>query len=157
MKITGTLPIALGLTLPALVGAWARAGDTSWGCSRYPGPSPGPVTERYEGREIGLGTRAIAVTWTWTPDGLRTKSIRDGQAGVTVEPGGEVFQIVLGDGTTYAASALSPEDPPRVSLLEPDRKSSREAALQGARKLELKLRSGDGRLRVVWRARMRPG
>lgn len=82
---------------------------------------------------------------------------QDKQTGRKLALTGEVFQIVLAGGQRYAASALAPEGPPRVSELAPNPRASRLAARIPGRQVEALLRSADGRLRVAWRALVRDG
>ncbi len=115
----------------------------------YPGPVPGRTVVVNGSHEIRVGNRAISAEWLWGDRGLRPVLVRDGQNSLSLT--GEVFQIVLANGQHYAASTLIPEGGPRVNALEPDPAASRLASRIKGRKVELALRSADGRLRVVWR------
>ena len=64
---------------------------------------------------------------------------------------GDVFQIVLADGTRYRASALRRQGAPAIQDLPARPDAARLAERLGGRKVELPLTSTDRRLRVAWR------
>ena len=157
---TITCLVAFGVTFASLLGVSLRAGEPAAACcgaTGYPGAPPGPVMIRCEGQTITIGNEAIAASWTWSPEGLKSRSLRDVQTGRVVALAGEAFRIVLGDGTSYAASALALEGPLRVTELAPEPRAARLSARIFGRQVELPLRSADHRLRVVWRAIARDG
>lgn len=121
----------------------------------YPGPNPGRPTIVSTSSEINVGNRAISAAWLWGDRGLRPLVFRDAQNSLSLT--GELFQIVLAKGPSYAASTLIPEGKPRVTALTPNPAASRLAARLNGRQVELSLRSADGRLRVIWRALARDG
>ena len=147
---------ALFLATLLLGGETGRAATEEQGAA-YPGPKPGPSHIRSDAPEITLGNAALEMRWRVTPDGLKARSLTAKQSGQTLVLTGEVFQIVLGEGTRYPASRLAPEGPPRVSAWSPDPTAARRAAGQPGQEMRLPLRSADGRLRVIWRAMVHDG
>ena len=121
----------------------------------YPGPVPGRPAIAVGAGEVTVGNHAVSAAWLWGDHGLRPVLFRDGRNSLSLT--GEVFQIVLADGPSYAASRLIPEGKPRITTLAPDPAASRLAARLKGRQVELALRSADGRLRVIWRALARDG
>jgi hypothetical protein len=125
------------------------------GALAYPGALPGPATITGKERTICASNAAMEMTWSWTGTGLKLQGLKDTQAAQSLALKGEVFQIELEDGHRYAASELTPVGEPRFQQLLPDLKSSRLAARIPGQQVDLKLRSKDGRMAVVWRAVLR--
>ncbi len=123
-----------------------------FGAAGYPGPSPGRVAATCDDSTITVCNAALSFSWTWTPQGLHSPSLREGPNGRTLTLGQDVFQIVLADGQRYASSAMNPVGEPRTSEVQPQTGAARLADRIAGRKVELRLRSEDGRLEVLWRA-----
>ena len=118
----------------------------------YPGPTPGPADAVIHGNRISAGNQALIATWILSETGLSPGGYRDIQSGAALEMTEDVFQIVLGDETTYRTSAMKPLGPPVVKehSVQPD--CSRLAGRVQGKQIEFPMMSDDGRLRVVWRA-----
>ncbi len=124
----------------------------SRGQAEYPGPRPGRMTIARTRTTIVVGNQAISAEWGLSPQGLRLLSVRDLQTKTSIAFKGEAFQIVLQDGTRYAASAMLTDGEPTVRELAPDAGSSSLSGRITGRKVEIPFHSADGRLRIVWRA-----
>lgn len=123
----------------------------------YPGPPPGsPHFEADNGRAT-LQNAAISQTWAFSASGIRPVKLWDVQAGRCVELKGEVFRIVLADGTSYAASGMPVRGEPRMSEIKPDPQAARLAAHSGGRRMEVALQTADRRLDVRWTASLLDG
>lgn len=128
---------------------------------RYPGPAGGPFTvETKPGNTpdtqlLELRNRALAGTWTLTDRGLAGVRFRDEAAHRALAITGEVFQILLADGTRFRASELPPRAAPHTTSLAPDPSASRLAARLPGHELRVPLRSPDGRLEAEWRVEAR--
>jgi hypothetical protein len=118
----------------------------------YPGPSPGAATIAIQGTTINVSNQALSMSWDLSVQGLRASWIRDEQLQRQLPLAGEVFQIVLKNGQRYAASTLKRESEARVVELQPDPRAARLAARIPGRQVEVRLRSADGRLQVIWSA-----
>ncbi len=118
----------------------------------YPGPTPGPADAVIHGNRISAGNQALIAAWIFSETGLSAGGYKDILTGAALEMAGDVFQVVLGDETTYRASAMKPLGPPVVKEhpVRPD--CSRLAGRVPGKQIELPMISDDGRLRVVWRA-----
>ncbi|HPA19747.1 MAG TPA: enterotoxin [Verrucomicrobiae bacterium] len=123
----------------------------------YPGASPGTAKIDCRAGRIDISNAVISISWTWANGGIRPASLRDEQAGQNIALGGEVFQVVLADGQRYAASGLAMEGEPRVREIAPETGAARLAARIAGQQAEMRLRSADGRLRLVWRALLHDG
>jgi len=120
--------------------------------AEYPGPQPGRMTIARTRTTVVVGNQAISTSWSLAPQGLRPLSVRDLQNKASLAFSGEAFQIILQDGTRYAASAMLADGEPFVSKLEPDAGSSGLSGRIPGRKVEVPFHSADDRVRVVWRA-----
>lgn len=139
---------ARALTLSAAVASAQAA---------LPPADAGPATVLSEGGRIVVSNAVIAAGWVAGDQGLRPLFVRDVANQRQLVFTGEVFEVVLTNGQRYAASALYPTGPRRVSELTPDPKAARLAGRIPGRQVELPLRSADGQLRVVWRALLHDG
>lgn len=117
-----------------------------------PGPAPGPARVERQGDLLTANNAALSMSWTVQPRSFKPHAFRHQQLGIDLPFSGEVFQIVLGDGTRYAASQLAPEGEPQITALMPDPQAARRAARLPGRQVVWPLRAADGTLRVVWRA-----
>jgi hypothetical protein len=124
----------------------------SRGETEYPGLRPGRMTIARTRTTVVVGNQAISAEWSLSPQGLRLLSVRDLQTKTSIAFNGEAFQIVLQDGTHYAASAMLTDGEPTVRELASDAGSSSLSGRITGRKAEIPFHSADGRLRVVWRA-----
>jgi len=118
----------------------------------YPGLRPGRMTIARTGTTLVVGNQAISAEWSLAPQGLRMLSVRDLRTKASLAFSGDTFQIILQDGTRYAASGMLSDGEPSVSELVPDAGSSSLSGRIPGRKVEVPFHSADGRLRVVWRA-----
>jgi len=116
------------------------------------GPKPGYTTLLSRDHTVVISNQVICAIWQTGPSGLRLKLLKDVQGGRTLRFTGELFQVVLTNGKTYAASGWLPETKPRVRELAPEADSPRLAAQSRSRVVELPLGSTDGNLRLIWRA-----
>ncbi len=130
---------------------------SSWGEVEFPGPKPGPMHINSDGQNLVVGNNTISAGWIVGGHGFRPTFIRDEQTRKTIGLNGEVFQITLADGTRYIASALHPNGKWIASRLAPDDHAARLADRTAAESVELRLRSADGRLAVLWRVIGRDG
>jgi hypothetical protein len=118
----------------------------------YPGIPPGLPNVVAASGAVCFSNRVLAATWTFSEGGLQRCVCRDAQSGSSIVLTGDVFQIVLADGTRYRASALRRQGAPAVQELPARPDAARLAERLGGRKVEVPLTSIDGRLRVAWRA-----
>jgi hypothetical protein len=118
----------------------------------YPGPQPGPAHAAVSAGLLTVSNRVIAASWTVSNRGLRPGQFSDTQTGLRLALTGQVFQIVLADGTHYQASAMLPESTPVVTDLAPQPGSARLADRVPGRTIQVPLRTPDDRLKVLWRA-----
>ena len=118
---------------------------------QYPGLRPGRMTIARTRTTVVVGNQAVSAEWSLAPQGLRLLSVRDVRTETSLAFSGEAFQIVLQDGTRYAASGMLAEGEPSVRELAPDAGSSSLSGRIPGRKVEIPFHSADGRLRVVWR------
>jgi hypothetical protein len=125
---------------------------TAHGQLKYPGPSPGAATIAVNGTTINVSNQALSMSWNLSVQGLRAGWVRDEQLQRQLPLAGEVFEIVLKGGQRYAASTLKRESEARVLELQPDPRAARLAARIPGRQVEVRLRSADGRLQVIWSA-----
>jgi hypothetical protein len=125
--------------------------STAWAELEYPGPKPDEMKITVDGQNISVGNNTISARWILSEHGLKPSFVRDEHTRESIPLNGECFQVVLTDDTHYAASTMKPEGQAVVSGLVPDPKSSRLAGRIGAVKVEIPLRSSDGRIQVVWR------
>jgi hypothetical protein len=105
-----------------------------------------------QNQKITASNAALSLSWKVLPQGLQAQTVRAEQAGRTIPFEGELFQILCADGRRYTASALISEGTPRLSDGVPDLKAARLAARLAGRQAEAAFHSGDGRLRLTWRA-----
>lgn len=117
----------------------------------YPGPQPGPAKIAQQQGRITAGNRAIVATWQLDGQGLRSLAVRDEQAKAALMLTGEVFRILLSDGTLFNASSLQQHGQVPIRKLVPAVQASRFSDRIGGRKVEVPLRSADGRIEVLWR------
>jgi hypothetical protein len=147
------VPLLRSVSLPALT--WLIAFSSAaepFGLEGYPGLPPGPFVIRTGPGEISASNAALHVSWKLQPQGLTLASVEDAATRRTLPATGPVFEIVFADGTRHAASALRPTGEPRTSTLPADPKAIWLASQTSARRVELPLRSPDGKLEVLWRA-----
>ena len=167
-ELAGIDPITLGflrpLLLPLVAGIFSSLAATAepigppTTCAiAYPGPLPGPARLSGESGTIQAGNAALELTWAWTAAGIKLQDLKDRQTGTSISLQGELYQIILADGSRYPASAMIPVGQPHFSDLVPEPRAARLAARIPGRQATLALRSTDGRLAVVWRAVMRDG
>ncbi|MCL4177603.1 MAG: enterotoxin [Verrucomicrobia bacterium] len=123
----------------------------------YPTGDPGPATMLHAGTRIVASNSVLAVSWSTGNPGLRTHSARDLRQSRELRLTGEIFDIVLADGRRYPASALESDGPVRLDNLTPDPLAAQLAARIPGQQITVPLRSPDGRLRVVWLARLHDG
>ncbi len=117
----------------------------------YPGPAPGKMKVAIKRGRISAGNHALTANWQLDDRGLRPVSLGGQQTRATVAFTGEVFQVVLADGTRLNASSLKQDGRVAVRKLVPDAQASRLAGRIAGLQLEVPLRSADGRLQVLWR------
>jgi hypothetical protein len=127
------------------------------GQASYPGATPGPAGSWLDGSRLILSNSVLSASWRVGVKGLRPESFRDLATQRQLTLTGEAFEIVLTNGERYAASALRPDGPTRLSEHVPDPKAARLANRIPGRKAEVSLHSADGRLQVVWRALLHDG
>jgi hypothetical protein len=118
----------------------------------YPGPEPDEMQISVDGKNVLAGNNTISAGWILSEHGLSRRFVRDEQTRQSISLNGECFQVILSDGTRYAASTMRPGGKTVVSRLVPDPRSSRLAGRIGGMKVEIPLRSQDGRIQVMWRA-----
>jgi hypothetical protein len=121
----------------------------------FPGPEPDQAQARVEDGGLFVGNCALSVAWRLDDERLRPAEMRNVLTRQTVPLTGEVFQIVLADGTRYPATDLLPDGEPVVSELVTNARSSGLADRIPGRQLAVPLCSADGALGVHWRAQMR--
>jgi hypothetical protein len=138
----------------AIVGAFTS--DSSQ-AAIFPGPAPGEARTEIADGSLSIGNRALSAHWSLVGGKFKLRDIRSGLDAGILSLGGESFQIFLADGTRYAASSMEVVGEPLASDLAANIASARLADQIRGRSLELRLRSSDGRLRVLWRAILHNG
>lgn len=162
----------LPLPLPAGEGQGEGSGSIDYGCLytfltivglafsiatgwsngvKYPGAEPGPAHVLMDNGIVALSNNVIVAEWTVQPRGISPVSVLDVQGQRSLMLTGEVFQIVLTDGSRYTASSLVSGGRIRLRKLKPEFKAAQLAARIAGKSVEVPLRSMDGRLRVLWR------
>ncbi|MGD0090511.1 MAG: hypothetical protein ABSE73_11380 [Planctomycetota bacterium] len=124
---------------------------------QYPGADPGPAKAAIHDSDLTLSNQALSATWQLGERGLRPVAVKSMQGERELKRSGELFQIELSDGTRYCASAMKLEKGVSSRGLEPAQAASRLAERKGGQRLEARLVSDDGRLRVTWSAALRDG
>jgi hypothetical protein len=135
--------ITVGLAL-SLANAWSAG-------VKYPGAQPGSAHASINNGTVTFCNNLIAAEWTLKPHGISLVSFRDVQGQRSLTLTGEVFQIVLTDGSRYSASGFIPDARPRLYSLKLRTKEARLAACSAGKSVELPMRSADGRLNALWR------
>ncbi|MBM4090404.1 MAG: hypothetical protein FJ276_13430 [Planctomycetes bacterium] len=118
----------------------------------YPGTAPGPAGVSIDGSEFTLSNQILTATWTFSNDRLRHARYRALERDATLEFAGDVFQLVLADGTVYRAAEMNLTGPVTVTDRPARPDSSRAADRTPERQLQASLVSADGRVQVMWRA-----
>jgi hypothetical protein len=106
---------------------------------------------------LSIGNQALSARWRISHSGLDPVDFRSGLDAQSLGLSGEAFQIILTDGTRYAATDMTLDGQAVALDLQTNAASARLADRIGGRKLELPLRSADGRLKVLWRAILHDG
>ncbi len=117
----------------------------------YPGTEPGAMSANCRGDTIVTSNQVLCAVWQTGRPGLKLNLFRDVQTGRTITFKGELFEIVLTNGTIYPASAFIPTSKPRVRLIPATPLSPRLAARDSSPTIELPLRSRDRVLHLTWR------
>jgi len=120
--------------------------------SAWPGSNPGSAQVWISNSSGGVNNRVLSAAWSFSERGLQGGFLRDQQTGRSLTLTGEVFQVVLKDGTRYPASELRSVGTPTIVELKPRPAASRFAERMPGRKIEVRLSAADGRLGVMWRA-----
>jgi hypothetical protein len=123
----------------------------------WPGPAPGKAKTAVAGDSLSIGNRALSASWRLGGGRFNAVEVRSGLDAQTLSLGGEPFQILLADGTRYAASSMKMDGKAVALDLQANGVSARLGDRLRGRKLELRLRSADGRLRALWRAILHDG
>ena len=118
----------------------------------HSGHAPGAAQTRITKQTITLANRAVSLSWDRSQGGLRLLAAVDRLAGHTLPPRNELFEVILTDGTRWAASQWVVQGQPRVIRWKPQPQASRLAARFAGRIVELELQTPDGRLQAFWRA-----
>ncbi len=124
---------------------------------KFPGPQPGQVTASIHTGTVSIGNRAISTSWVVQKGGPDSLSVRGGHAKRLISLEGDAFQIILEDGTRYRASTMKREGRVALARLNVVENTPRQAERFAGYKVEIPLRSSDGRLDVIWRALARDG
>ncbi len=116
----------------------------------------GPAVARVQGGQLSLGNNAIAAQWFINGSVMRLVTITDKTSNQPIASGGEVFALVLHDGTTLPASSLKVNGRPRVEILAANLKAARLAERLPGRQISVDF-DGPAGARIAWRAIMRDG
>ena len=116
------------------------------------GIEPGAAHGWISNGGFGVSNRVLSAAWNISESGLRGGFFRDQQTGRSLTLTGELFQVVLKDGTCYRASELRFGGAPGIVEREPQPAASRLAERMPGKKIEVRLTAADGRLGVTWRA-----
>jgi hypothetical protein len=111
---------------------------------QYPGTPPGATSLRLGDDTLTASNAALAVSWTFHPNGLRLRTIRDVSQNHILQYTGEVFRIVFTNGHTVAASSLRIQGEPALTDSPP-------ALCRPGKQIALSLRSEDGLVNLRWR------
>jgi hypothetical protein len=135
-----------------LCGSCALAKASATSRPEFPGPPCGPASVITGARQFTVQNDALSIIWGTDSAGMRLSRITDRRLHRALEYEGELFAILLTDGTSYVASRLEIEGKPQVTRI--GRGPNTVGSTQGfsGRQVEVQLRSRDGLLRVTWRA-----
>ena len=162
------------ITCLFIVAGFVLSAGSVWSASvlKYPGVEPGSAHASLINGTITFSNNVLVAAWTLSKRGISPVSWRDVPGQRSLALTGEVFQIVMTNGTRYTASRLVPDGKPRLRSLTPKPKAARlapwdkrsgtngsgsnaypmgRAARITGKSVEVPLRSADGQLRVLWR------
>ncbi len=122
-----------------------------------PGVVPGPARAWISKNALGVSNRVVSATWSLAAGTLKGASFREALNGVSLVLTGEVFAVVLADGTRYPTSELKVRGTPESADIDPRPTASRLAERSSGKKSEGRWQSADGRLGVAWRALLPDG
>lgn len=123
----------------------------------YPGPAPGTATASLVADRIDVANDILKISWGVPEQGLRGTTAEDRQTNHTWQLKGDLFQVVLKDGTTYASSSMKRIGDVRVEPIEAQPQAIRLADQSRGIQVQVELESADGRLRATWQARLHDG
>jgi hypothetical protein len=113
------------------------------------------VAER--GNNWWLENDTIAWQWRMVDGKLAPGRAEDKLNGGSLSQSGDMFRVVLGDGTTLRTSDFTLEAPPAFEKLKPEPQSSTLAHRLGGRQLTAKLSAPGKNLKAEWCAILREG
>jgi hypothetical protein len=123
----------------------------------YPGPAPGTATASIVADRIDVANDVMKISWGVLEQGLQGTTAEDRQANHTWQVKGDLFQVVLKDGTTYASSAMKRVGDVRVDQIDAQPQAIRLADQSRGIQVQVELESADGHLRSTWQARLHDG
>ena len=123
----------------------------------YPGTQPGPVRVQVQGKSLSVGNQVLSATWHLSETGIQDATFTDLTNKSTWGWAGEPFRITMDNGTVYRASNLHPMQAPLVTDRSVSANSDSLASRTGGKQVEIRMKSQDGRLAVLWRAIMLDG
>ncbi|MGA2256921.1 MAG: hypothetical protein ABSG53_19895 [Thermoguttaceae bacterium] len=107
--------------------------------------------------ELSLSNGLVQATWQLADHGPTAGDLRYQPTGQTVACNGELFSLVLHDGTFVNASQMNVVGKALTELLAARPEASRYAERLPGKQLTLELASADGNLQATWRAILRNG
>ncbi len=107
--------------------------------------------------EFSLENDQVVFTCVTKGGQLLPGTVRDKKTGETVKLGGELFSLVLTNGSYLHAGDFKLVDKPRVAPLAVNTGASRRAEQLPGKELMADLRSADGNLTLTWHAILRDG
>ena len=106
---------------------------------------------------VSLQNDQIVAAWTTKGDRLQPPSLKDKQTGQKIPLRGELFRLVLTNGSFLNASDFRLRGPVRTETLPANAGASRFAERLPGRQLLAELTSADGNIQVTWRGILRDG
>ena len=106
---------------------------------------------------VSLANDRVTFTCVTEGDVLRPDTLQDQSTGQTVKLGGELFSLLLTNGTFLHAADFKLAGPVQLEPLAVNPEASRFAERLSGKQLTAELISADGNLRVTWHAILRDG
>jgi hypothetical protein len=107
--------------------------------------------------ELSLSNEHVQATWHFTDKGVADGVLMEKETKEALNLKGDLFSIVMPDGTIQSSSEMSISGTPHLEHLDGNAAASRLAERLPGRQLVAELSSPDGTLHATWRAILRDG
>jgi len=118
---------------------------------------PGLASVTVQAATVSLQNDQVVAAWKTQGKALWPLSLQDKQTGQEIPLRGELFRLVLTNGSSIPASDFKLNGPVRTEALPANPGASRFAERLPGRQLQAELVSADGNIHVAWRAILRDG